>query len=103
MATHTTNIKQRRSGRLTRELPIQVSGIDAMGRDFSAPAQSLVLSRYGAEILLSNELVPDQEVSISLLGNSKDWDARVVGLFSKRLGGYAYGIKILFHVGHLLG
>jgi len=103
MATQTTNIKQRRSGRLTRELPIQVSGIDAMGRDFIAPAQTLVLSRYGAEILLSNELVPDQEVSICLLGNSKDWDARVVGLFSKRLGGYAYGIEFLFQDGNFWG
>ncbi|MBI3933159.1 MAG: hypothetical protein HY316_00610 [Acidobacteria bacterium] len=99
----TTKSSQRRSGRLPRELPIQVSGIDAMGRDFATSAHTLVLSRYGAEILLNTELVPDQEISICLLGNVQDWDARIVGLFSKRLEGYAYGVEFLFQDGNFWG
>ncbi|MBI2819224.1 MAG: hypothetical protein HYX73_04525 [Acidobacteria bacterium] len=98
-----TNARQRRSGRLSRQLPIQVSGIDAMGRDFTTPAHTLVLSRYGAEILLKAELVPDQEINVGLLGNAKDWDARVVGLFSKRPEGFAYGIEFLFQDGNFWG
>ncbi|HLA40787.1 MAG TPA: hypothetical protein VJ417_12370, partial [Candidatus Glassbacteria bacterium] len=98
-----TKSGQRRSGRLSQELPIQVSGIDATGRDFTTPAHTLVLSRYGAEILLKTELVPDQEISIGLLGNAKDWDARVVGLFSKRPEGFAYGIEFLFQDGNFWG
>ena len=98
-----TTSQQRRSGRLARELPIQVSGIDATGRDFTTPAHTLVLSRFGAEILLKSELVPDQEISIGLLGSTHDWDARVVGLFSKRPGGFAYGIEFLFQDGNFWG
>jgi hypothetical protein len=84
-------------------LPIQVSGIDATGRDFTTPAHTLVLSRYGAEILLKTELVPEQEISIGLLGNAHDWDARVVGLFSKRPEGFAYGVEFLFQDGNFWG
>jgi hypothetical protein len=94
---------QRRSGRLPRRLPIQVSGIDAMGRDFTSPAHTLVLSRFGAEILLKTELVPEQEISIGLLGNARDWDARVIGLFSKRTEGFAYGVEFLFQDGNFWG
>src|SRR3989304_9688581 len=103
MVSKATQTRQRRSGRLSRQLPIQVSGIDAMGRDFIAPAHTLVLSRYGAEILLKTELVPDQEINVGLLGNAKDWDARVVGLFSKRPEGFAYGIEFLFQDGNFWG
>jgi hypothetical protein len=94
---------QRRSGRIPRRLPIQVTGIDASGRDFTTPAHTLVLSRYGAEILLKTELVPDQEISVGLLGHAKDWDARIVGLFSRRPQGFSYGIEFLSQDGNFWG
>jgi hypothetical protein len=103
MGSKTTNSSQRRSGRIARQLPIQVSGIDAMGRDFTTPAHTLVLSRYGAEILLKTELVPEQEISIGLMGNVRDWDARIVGLYSKRPEGFAYGVEFLFQDGNFWG
>lgn len=103
MGSKTTNSGQRRSGRIARQLPIQVSGIDAMGRDFTTPAHTLMLSRYGAEILLKTELVPEQEVSIGLISHVRDWDARIVGLYSKRPGGYSYGIEFLFQDGNFWG
>jgi hypothetical protein len=103
MSVKTARSGRRRSGRIKRELPIQVSGIDAMGRDFTVPTHTRMLSRYGAEILLRNELVPDQEISITLLGNAQDWDARVVGLFSKQPQGFAYGIEFLFQDGNFWG
>lgn len=98
-----TKSGQRRSGRLRRQLPIQVTGIDAMGRNFTDPAHTLVLSRHGAEILLKKDLVPEQEISISLPGSSQDGDARVVGLFSTRPEGLAYGIEFLLQEGNFWG
>jgi hypothetical protein len=95
--------KARRSGRIPRELPIQVSGIDVQGRDFAANGRTMLLSRYGGQILIKNELVPDQEISISLLGNRQDWDARVVCLCSKHKDGFAYGIEFLFQDGNFWG
>ena len=103
MVTKNAKTGHRRSGRIEQQLPIQVSGIDVMGRDFTVPTHTLILSRYGAEILLRNELVPDQEISITLLGNAQDWDARVVGLFSKGPEGYAYGIEFLFQDSNFWG
>ena len=103
MSVKTAKPAGRRSGRIKRELPIQVSGIDAMGHDFTAPARTLMLSRYGAEIVLKNELVPEQELSIALLGNAQDWDARVVGLFSKDPEGYSYGVEFLFQDANFWG
>jgi hypothetical protein len=101
--SQTATTRKRRSGRIPRHLPVQVSGIDAMGRDFTTPAHTVLLSRYGAEIVLKNELVPDQEVSICLLGNAHDWDARIVGLFSKRPDGFSYGIEFLFQDANFWG
>ena len=103
MVAKNAKTAQRRSGRIARQLPIQVSGIDVMGHDFTVPTHTLVLSRYGAEIILKAELVPDQEISITLLGNAQDWDARVVGLFTKGPEGYAYGIEFLFQDANFWG
>ena len=103
MLAKTAKSGHRRSGRIKRELPIQVSGIDAMGHDFTTPTHTRMLSRHGAEILLKNELVPDQEISITLLGSARDWDARVVGLFSRQPQGFAYGIEFLFEDGNFWG
>ncbi|HWP85424.1 MAG TPA: hypothetical protein VNN17_09555 [Terriglobia bacterium] len=95
--------RQRRSGRLRRQLPLQVSGIDALGADFTAPARTLMLSRFGAEILVNTELIPDQEISVGLLGRCRDWDARVVGLYARRPDGFAYGIEFLYEAGNFWG
>src|SRR5687767_4614529 len=103
MPAEVSHAKARRSGRVARELPIQVSGIDLQGRDFSASARTMLLSRHGAQILLKNELVPEQEISISLLGNAQDWEARVVCLCSKQDDGFAYGVEFLFQDGNLWG
>jgi hypothetical protein len=62
---------------------------------FLAPSQALVLSRYGAEIFLVQELVPEQEITLHHRGTGRDEKARVVGLFPKRQRGYTYGIEFL--------
>jgi hypothetical protein len=54
-----------------------------------------VLSRYGAKILLMPELIPEQEVTVYCPETRKDRDARVVGLLTKELEGFTYGIEFL--------
>ncbi len=95
MTTKSFHIEKRRSGRIVIELPIQISGTDVNGIGFSVLTQTLMLSRYGAKILLEKALVEGQEINISCPGNQKEAEARVVGLFAKESEGYSYGIEFL--------
>jgi hypothetical protein len=92
--------QRRRSARILRNLPIRVSGIDARGRDFRVLARTLLLSRFGAEILLNRELKPEQQIRIGRSARSGEQTARVVGLYSKREAGNAYGIEFLSQKGN---
>ena len=83
MPAQSRQIRQRRSGRIARQLPIQVAGSDIRGRDFTVNTRTLVLSRFGAKIVLPRELGCEQEITISCPGTSKESGARVVALFSK--------------------
>ena len=84
-----------RSDRVSLEVPIQVAGTDATGRDFTADTRTLVLSRHGAKIVLGRKLVPDQEVSIFCKSTGKESVARVVGQMGKIPEGYLYGVELL--------
>ena len=100
MAAEPRQIRQRRSGRIARQLPIQVAGSDIRGRDFIVNTRTLVLSRFGAKILLPRDLGCDQEITICCPATGKDVGARVVALFSKLPEGYTYGIEFLFSDGN---
>jgi len=85
----------RRSDRISLELPIQVAGTDAFGQDFTDDCRTIVVSRYGAKIALSRDLVPDQEVNVTCSSTGKSADARIVGLISSGDGTWHYGIEFL--------
>ncbi len=85
----------RRTDRVVIELPIVVSGTDAMGEAFLEQSVTLVLGRHGAKIALSRKLVPDQEINIRCLGTARESDARVVGQIGEGPDGYYYGIELL--------
>jgi hypothetical protein len=87
--------RTRRSDRVSLEVPIQVAGTDAIGRDFTADTRMLVLSRHGAKIVLGRKLVPDQEVSIFCKSTGKESVARVVGQMGKIPEGHLYGVELL--------
>jgi hypothetical protein len=78
---------------MARQLFIQVSGTDVNGRDFVSPGKTLLLSQFGAKILVAKELAPEQEINISCAGIMRREGARVVKLCEKESSGYAYGIE----------
>jgi len=86
---------ERRSDRVTVEIPIEVSGSDATGRDFYDNARTLVVSRHGAKILLTRKLVPEQEIAIRCSGTGKEGACRVVGHITEEAEGYTYGVSFL--------
>jgi hypothetical protein len=85
----------RRSDRVAIELPISVSGTDALGRVFVEETVTVVISRHGAKIALSRKLYPDQELTIRVLGSPRELEARVVGQTGTSGGVFHYGVEVL--------
>ena len=91
--TGTVQQRVRRSGRLMINKSVQVSGVNVEGRDFAAPASTLILSKHGALISMKQGLVPEQEIGVFNPENAKDEAARVVAMLGKDQGGYLYGVE----------
>jgi PilZ domain len=89
------NKDARRSDRVPVELPIVVTGTDAMGAGFLEQSKTVMVGRHGAKILLVRMLVPDQEINIRCLKTSRESDARVVGQLGSEGQGHFYGVEIL--------
>lgn len=86
----------RRSDRISIELPIVVTGSDAMGSGFLEQGITAVIGRHGAKILLRRKLVPHQEINIRCLTTSKESDARIIGqVGGTRDGAFYYGVELL--------
>ena len=88
-------IGKRRSGRITEERPIEVSGTNVEGIGFLARSRTLILSRYGAKIIVGQALVPDQEITVYCPETRQECSARVVALYSRESDSYSYGIEFL--------
>jgi hypothetical protein len=86
---------RRRSDRVYRELAIRVAGTDAKGRGFMDETCTLVLSRYGAKILLKCTLFPNQELTVRCHETGRESLARVVGRIGGDEEGSYYGIELL--------
>jgi hypothetical protein len=89
------HLKRRRSPRVAEKRPIQVAGTNVEGIDFLAPSHTILLSRYGAKIQCEQALGIDQEVTIYHPETGEACHAKVVGLYDRLSGGYAYGIEFL--------
>jgi hypothetical protein len=87
--------KQRRSDRVTAQIPLVISGVDVMGETFTDPAQAVVIARYGAKILTRRKLAPQLEISVHSLMSNESADARVVGCVLEDPSGAQYGIEFL--------
>lgn len=85
----------RRSDRLYVRVPIRASGTDCRNTSFVDNTQTLIISRYGAKILLNRALVPEQQVIIRCLLTGLETSARVVGQLGEEPGGIHYGIEFL--------
>lgn len=87
--------KKRRSDRISVQLPIIVSGVDALGKDFVESARTIVIARYGAKILSQHKLAPQLEITIRCLMTDEESDARVVGQVGQDPEGIYYGLELL--------
>jgi PilZ domain len=89
------NNDSRRSDRVPLELPIVVTGTDAMGAGFLEQTRTIMLGRHGAKILITRKLAPDQEINIRCLKTARETDARIVGQLGTEGDGYLYGVELL--------
>jgi PilZ domain len=85
---------ERRSDRIYLELGIEISGVDAAGKSFSEPTQTLVVSRHGAKILSGRMLLPQQPLSLRCLKTGIETTTRVVGQIGRVDEGYYYGLEV---------
>ena len=86
---------RRGSDRVTLALPIELIGMDALGAQFFQEGRTVVLSRCGATILLNRKLAPDQLITVRLLTNNKETEARIVGMIGRESNEFIYGITLL--------
>jgi hypothetical protein len=85
----------RRSGRISKQVAINLFGSDMEGRVFSERTKTVVLSRYGAGIVSSYKLSAEQELVIRSEASRKETEARVVGQIGSEGDTYIYGIAFL--------
>lgn len=87
--------RRRRSDRVSVQLPIVISGTDALGEDFVESARTIVIARYGAKILCQHKLAPQLEITIHCLMTGEESDVRIVGFVRAGSEGIYYGVEIL--------
>jgi len=85
--------KARRSGRISRQVPVLLLGTDTWGRVFSEETSTLVLSRHGAGILSRHKLTPDERLTLRQVGCSPEAEVRLVGGMGQQGDAYVYGIE----------
>jgi hypothetical protein len=88
-------LAKRRSDRVHLAYPIQVTGKDANGADFTETGRTAVISRQGAAILLKRKLAPDVILLIRRVEKRKQAEARIVGVIGGQDNEYLYGIILL--------
>ena len=90
-----TSKRVRRSGRISKQVPILLIGSDADGRVFSEVTKTVVLSSHGAGIVSANKLIAEQELHIRSMVTNREVEARVVGEIAENEGVYTYGVAFL--------
>ena len=83
----------RRSGRISKEVPVILLGTDTNGRVFSEETTTLVLSRHGAGILSHHKLAPDEILTLRQVGFNPEAEARLVGQMGQHGSAYVYGVE----------
>jgi hypothetical protein len=82
----------RRSGRISKEVPIILAGSDAAGQHFSERTRTLLLSLHGASLLCHRKLIPEQELYLTLVSDRREIEIRICGQIGQREDGYIYGV-----------
>jgi hypothetical protein len=86
---------RRRSGRISKEVSIVLSGSDTEGRQFSESTETLVLSRHGASVLSRHKLIPEQETFLFAVEAKREVEVRICGEIGKGEDGHIYGVAFV--------
>lgn len=95
LSARKTSPLMRRSDRVALSVPIQVQGTDTEGNTFDERTQTLVISRYGALILLPRTLAPGQQISVRCVGTGRESPAVVVEQVEGKQKGNLYGVELI--------
>lgn len=87
--------KQRRSGRVTKAVPIVVIGSDSEELVFSEETKTVVLSRHGAGILSRYKMVAEQELILRVKAPTGRRRCGFVGEIAQQDGAYTYGVAFV--------
>lgn len=90
-----TSKKMRRSGRISKSVPILLIGSDAEGRLFSEHTHTVMLSLHGAGIVSNHKLIAEQELILRSMESNRETDIRVVGEIGSEDGRHTYGVAFL--------
>jgi hypothetical protein len=92
--------KNRRSGRVTKEVPILIIGTDAEGRVFTEETHTVVLSQHGAGIVSRQRLTAEQEFILRAVELNREVEVRVVGEIASQGEMHTYGVAFLSQRGN---
>ncbi len=87
--------KLRRSGRISKSVPILLMGSDTEGRVFSEETRTVILSLHGAGIVSSHKLLAEQELILRSLETNREVEVRVVGEIGEQGDHHMYGVAFL--------
>jgi hypothetical protein len=90
-----TSKKMRRSGRVSKSIPILLIGSDADGRLFSENTHTVMLSLHGAGIVSTHKLIAEQQLILRSTESNKETDIRVVGEIASEDGRHTYGVAFV--------
>jgi PilZ domain len=87
----------RRSDRISLTMHLEAAGKDRDGHEFVAPARTMLVSRYGAAILLPHELHEGQEFVLRRRsgGAQQESRVRIVARLGGDVDGRLYGVAAL--------
>ena len=86
---------RRRSKRISKAIPILLSGSDSEGQQFSEQTRTLVLSRHGAGIFSTKKLAPQAVLIVRSVETNKEAAVRVIDQVAGTPEGYTYGVAFL--------
>lgn len=90
-----TGIAARRSGRISKEIPILLFGSDCDGYVFTEDTHTVVLSQHGAGVVSRYRLIPEQELVVRWKDAGREAEVRVVGEVGKQGNFHTYGVAFL--------
>jgi hypothetical protein len=90
-----TDQKVRRSGRISKQVPILLIGSDSEGRVFSEVTKTVVLSLHGAGIVSVKKLIAEQELTLRSMVSNREAEIRVVGEIAESEGVHTYGAAFM--------